>query len=364
MILLVDDDPSILEMISTFLRKEGHVVQSVSSGRDALQASETEPDLIISDVMMEEMDGFEFLKEYCRRFPHRLTPFLFLSSLTDHYSVVLGLDIGADDYLTKPVHLDILRAKVRSVLNRKTRYTSPVFYGDISRFCFMKVLQFCERKALTGEIVVASPTVHTRLQVRGGSLMVPANEDATRFLTQLYDLSEGTFVVHAQPVDFRELESASMQAAAVPTGRERPVGRLSAIRVESRLFQVQTEMGYAPRAQISTIVTVDGRVVMKRESMPPEGTALQALDKLIETQHAAVEREVRERLHPDFIKKAKERETKNELFGSLVDTGYHRFTEKDYHGALADWQEASTINPEDKTISLNLRVVKAKLGLH
>lgn len=365
-ILVVDDDPSVLEMITACLRSEGYQLKEAGDPEDALRIVEgLAPDLVISDVLMPGMDGFQFISEYTRRFPHRLTPFVFLSSLADKYSVILGLDLGADDYLVKPVHLEVLRAKVRSLLQKKTRYTTPTFYGDLSRYSAMKLLQFCDRKGLTGEVVISSPSLHTRLQFRGGDMQTTEAADPARFLECLYELNEGTFVIHAQSFDFKEIESAAIPASveSSPSVSNRPMGRLSAVRMDRRLFQIQTEYSGLNRDQIVTTVIVEGRIVHSRTGLPPAGATREALEKFIDGQHRAIEQEVKERISGEAQRRSRSQETSRDTFDRLFDAGCEMFREKDYSGALALWAEAYEIDSSDKTLATNLKIVRKKLGL-
>ncbi len=120
MIIAVDDQPEILEFLTSVLEGAGHVVKTFSDPRAALAfAHSTPPQLIISDMVMPEMDGMAFRVAYQREFSERNTPFVFLSSQGDPAIVVRGLDAGVDDYLLKPVHPEILKAKVRNLLERR-----------------------------------------------------------------------------------------------------------------------------------------------------------------------------------------------------------------------------------------------------
>lgn len=365
-VLLVEDDPGMSDMIATCLRADHYAVTTAGTGHEALAAAErAEPEIVISDVLMPEMDGFQFLTAYRAKFPHRLTPFIFLSSLSDRYSMVLGLDLGADDYLTKPVHLDVLKAKVRSILQTKTRYTSPTFYGDLSRYSFIRVLQFCERSALNGEIVITNPRVHTRLQFRGGIPSVPGSENGVDFLAKLCDQKEGTFVIHAQAVDFTEIESvASTTPPPPPTPSPTPVtpmGRLSAVRADQRVFQIQTEFAAHPREQIVTTVTVNGRTVQSREGPLQHGADPWTIQSVIETQHAAVEAEVREKLSGETIRRMRDQEFVKLNVEHLFEAGCERFLGKDYSGAHDMWEEALGLSPDDRTVQMCLAIARRKI---
>ncbi len=115
-ILVVDDDPHILDVVDFALRKAGFHVETSPDGLQGLvRARELQPDLVILDIMMPEMDG----TEVCRRL--RATggpPIIFLSSRDDEVDRVVGLELGGDDYLTKPFHPRELVARVRAVLRR------------------------------------------------------------------------------------------------------------------------------------------------------------------------------------------------------------------------------------------------------
>ena len=183
------------------------------------------------------------------------------------------------------------------------------------------------------------------------------------FLAGLFDLATGTCVVRVHPLDFKDIEDAVVPQSMPSPDREKPVGRLSVVRMDKRQFQVQTEMTTLPRDRIMTIVTLAGKIILKREGLPLQGTTRKELDALIESQHRAVEDEIRERVNPDVIKRIKNRELQNERFKRLYDAGCERYQEKDYKSALKNWEEASLISPGDDWLLLNLQIARKKLGL-
>jgi DNA-binding response OmpR family regulator len=115
-ILVVDDDAPSVKMISFLLREEGYEVVSADNGSAALDLVEREPpDLVILDVMMPHMDGFEV----CRRIRQKMdVPIIFLSAKGETADKVSGLQLGADDYLAKPFEPAELLARVKAVLRR------------------------------------------------------------------------------------------------------------------------------------------------------------------------------------------------------------------------------------------------------
>ena len=122
-ILCIDDEADIRRDIAEELRQHGYTVIEAASGEAALDAlADQRPDLILCDITMPEMSGFDLLKEVRRNHPrHAETPFIFLSALAARDDVLSGLDRGADDYLTKPVDFDLLLAKVSSSLRQMAR---------------------------------------------------------------------------------------------------------------------------------------------------------------------------------------------------------------------------------------------------
>jgi len=118
-VLLVDDEPDILEFLSYNLRKEGFEVMTAGNGREALQtAMKFLPHLIILDVMMPEMDGIETC-EVLRTIPELSSALIaFLTARGEDYSQVAGFEAGADDYITKPIKPKVLVSRVKALAKR------------------------------------------------------------------------------------------------------------------------------------------------------------------------------------------------------------------------------------------------------
>jgi len=126
-ILLVDDEPDILEIIGYNLSSEGYTIITAENGVKAIEkAKKQKPQLIILDVMMPEMDGIEAC-EKLRAIPDLSeTVITFLTARGEDYSQVAGFDAGADDYITKPIKPKVLLSKVKSLLRRfKSSEKSP-----------------------------------------------------------------------------------------------------------------------------------------------------------------------------------------------------------------------------------------------
>lgn len=118
-ILLVDDEQDILDFLSYNLRKDGYTVFTASDGKKAIESAKKEsPDLIILDVMMPGMDGIETCREM-REIPQlKNTVIAFLTARNEDYSQIAGFDVGADDYITKPIKPRVLSSRIKALLRR------------------------------------------------------------------------------------------------------------------------------------------------------------------------------------------------------------------------------------------------------
>ena len=118
-ILLVDDEPDILEIVGYNLSQEGYKIVTASNGKEAIAVAKKElPQLIIMDVMMPEMDGMEAC-ENIRKLPELSNVIIaFLTARSEDYSQVAGFDAGADDYIPKPIKPKLLVRKVKALLRR------------------------------------------------------------------------------------------------------------------------------------------------------------------------------------------------------------------------------------------------------
>jgi two-component system alkaline phosphatase synthesis response regulator PhoP len=132
-ILLVDDEPDILEIVGYNLSSEGYQVITASNGEEAVKKAKKElPQLIILDVMMPEMDGIEACENIRKHPDLKDVVITFLTARGEDYSQVAGFDAGADDYITKPIKPKVLVSKVKALLRRfKEDVKSTVKIGNL-----------------------------------------------------------------------------------------------------------------------------------------------------------------------------------------------------------------------------------------
>ncbi len=122
-ILVVDDDPLVLDFLSVHLSEAGYKVFTASNGKSAIHsAKKILPEIIILDVIMPEMDGIETCKEL-RLLPEtKNTLIIFYTARYENYSQIAGLDAGADDYITKPVNPRVLTSRIQAILRRRSHH--------------------------------------------------------------------------------------------------------------------------------------------------------------------------------------------------------------------------------------------------
>jgi len=126
-ILVVDDDKTLRDVLMEYLQKEGYQVEDASSGAEGMKCFKSNPpDLVVSDVMMPEMDGLEFCRTLRSTPSGQLVPFIFLSGMGELDDRVRGHEMGADDYVTKPFEIRELLAKIEGQLERSHRIHAEI----------------------------------------------------------------------------------------------------------------------------------------------------------------------------------------------------------------------------------------------
>lgn len=137
-VLVIDDDINICELLRLYLEKEGFSVISVNDGEAALTAFKAEePDIVLLDIMLPKLDGWQVCREI-RKFSD--TPIIMLSAKGETFDKVLGLELGADDYVTKPFDTKEIVARIKSVLRRTNASSgTPADNGEVKEVNYDKL---------------------------------------------------------------------------------------------------------------------------------------------------------------------------------------------------------------------------------
>lgn len=158
-ILLVDDEPDILELLHYNLSLEGYEIITASNGVEAIEVAKREvPDVIILDIMMPEMDGVMACRTLRGIEELKDKIIILLSARREEYSEVAGLENGADDYLTKPIKMSVLKVRIKALINRMQRNTSSdeVKLGDLT-------ISFSQRLVIKNQIPIHLPKKEFKL---------------------------------------------------------------------------------------------------------------------------------------------------------------------------------------------------------
>lgn len=194
-ILVVDDEENLRSLLEAYLAQEGFSVVTAQNGRDALRlCRQVHPDLIVLDLMMPEMSGYEFLRLHAKEFD---TPVIILTARVEESDKVLGLEVGADDYVTKPFSPRELTARVRAVLRRTGRGESQ---PEVLRVQEVALDRIRHSVAVRGEPVELTPSefdLLATLMAQPGRVF-SRSELLTRIQGTLYEGYERTIDVHVR----------------------------------------------------------------------------------------------------------------------------------------------------------------------
>jgi DNA-binding response OmpR family regulator len=219
-ILLVDDDPWILRMVSTVLAKRGYVILTATDGAEALSlADQATPDLVITDVMMPGMDGWTFVKSLRAQTRFSFVPVIFLTALSSDDDRIRGFRLGADDYLPKPFRFEELDLRVANTLKKHrelraqakptARDGSPGIHGALDQLGLSSLLAMLEMERKSGVLVLRRSDELGRIFLRNGRVVAARMEAGTAAegATAVYHLltwPDGHFDFSAIEVDMED----------------------------------------------------------------------------------------------------------------------------------------------------------------
>ncbi len=222
-ILIVDDNPNVLRLLNITLTKSGQDYQIIEAenGEKAYElANKEKPDLIISDVMMPQMDGIELCWMIRENSEIPLVPFIFLTSFDDPEMEIRGFRAGADEYLSKPIDRKLLLQRVEELLAR-TRNLKKIedtgekqkgFSGDLHDLSLVEVAQMLNLNKKTGLLTIKGK-VNGKIYFKNGQLWHAQSDHAQgeEAMYELVALDEGTFQFQSQEVEMeRNIQNSTM----------------------------------------------------------------------------------------------------------------------------------------------------------
>lgn len=139
-ILIVDDEPDILEFLKYNLSKEGYEVLTATDGEDGIKIAEREhPQLVILDIMMPKMDGVEVCRHLRSKPEFSKTLIAFLTAREEDYSQIAALDVGGDDYITKPIRPRVLTSRIKALLRRSDRDEAAIEESSVLKIADLAI---------------------------------------------------------------------------------------------------------------------------------------------------------------------------------------------------------------------------------
>ncbi len=220
-LLLVDGDPKSLRVMEVSLKKAGFSVTTAVNGRDALEKCEiSPPDLILSDTKMPEMDGFELCRRLKTDDRYRGTPFIFLTGQKSVEYKVKGLELGVEDYLTKPIYIKEIVTRVKILLEKKEKERlekkdlKASFAGNLSDMGVVDLVQTLEMGKKSGALHVKNTKgLEAVCYFRDGRILdcelgKLAGENA---FYRLLNWQDGEFAIEFKPIEREERIPVSTQ---------------------------------------------------------------------------------------------------------------------------------------------------------
>ncbi len=209
-IIVVDNDRNSLKILETSLNKAGFIVTTSTDGVDALEKVKTFfPDLIISDVTLPKIDGYEFCKRLKEDPKTASIPFIFLTRQKSVDDKIRGLELGVDDYLTKPIYIKEVITRVKILLEKKEKErlelpsTGIKFTGNLADMAAVDLIQTLELGNKSGEVHFVNGKNRGSIYLQKGKIIdaEQANSRGGSAVYRLLNWTEGTF-----KIDFKEVE--------------------------------------------------------------------------------------------------------------------------------------------------------------
>jgi CheY-like chemotaxis protein len=304
-LLLVDGDPKSLRVLDVSLKKAGFEVATASSGREALASLAAElPDLIISDTDLDEMDGFELCNRIKAKPDWAKIPFLFVSGRKSIEDKIRGLELGVDDYLTKPIYIKEIGIRVRTALQRAERERMESrregrtrFAGDLSDVGVVDLVQTIELNRKSGIVhVVNRDERRGSIFFRDGKVIDAevGRLSGAHALYRLFSWSDGQFAVEFKHIRRHDRIEQSMAALLMEGMRrldeatrllEKLPGTKSVLEVDCRVLA--EELAELPDEMNSVLRLCDGARTLQEvveDSDLPDLETLGIIDRLFADQ--------------------------------------------------------------------------------
>jgi len=281
-ILVIDDTDSSLFLLQKFFQKAGYAVFTAQNGREGVEAALTHlPDIIVSDVVMPEMDGFELCAHLKAHPKTHAIPIILLTAKGDAASTIKGFNAGADEYIPKPFDIHEVHARVERILRwvQQHKASQAKISGSLQKTPMFELIRFGEEHRISGVVHLTNERTKdvSRIYLKLGEIErieLRTIQDMTEALDELLTWDEGTFTVEQEKLHLPHDQEEDAQTAS-ETSRVSPIesehASASAYREESKHIlaelRAQTE-----ELEIVALTDMHGNVlhILSNSLSPPQ----------------------------------------------------------------------------------------------
>lgn len=300
-ILVIDDTESSLFLLQKFFQKAGYLVFTAENGREGLEAALMHlPDIIVSDVVMPEMDGFELCAKIKAHPKTHAIPIILLTAKGDAASTIKGFNAGADEYISKPFDIHEVHARVERILRwvQQHKASQAKISGSLQKTPMFELIRFCEEHRISGVVhLVNDRTKETsRVHLKLGEIEqieLRTIADMTEALDELLTWEEGTFTVEQETLHLPQDEEQAAAMAETPQESPAPDETVRASAHREEFGRILAELrNQTEELEIVTLTDAGGDVLhlfAPRLSLQQQGTFGGLLTEIMRFSHQTVE---------------------------------------------------------------------------
>ncbi|MCX7991138.1 MAG: response regulator [Proteobacteria bacterium] len=343
LVYCIDDSEDVLFFLESLL-KDSYRVKCFSSAKTALiELDSEEPEVIICDVMMPEIDGIEFAKNYRELYSYRDTVIIFLSSVDDPEKISSLLADYAYDYLIKPVSEKVLSVKIEKAIEYVKQKRKSKISIDLANSDREKILKILSNEFYNTQLTLVNNDMYETYQISEGKLSEELNAKILN--------SAGKIIFSQSPVGSDKLYKKSISSSV------KMKGLLSKINIKDKVITIQTEVANYPYLHIQSIADLGGKIIDKLTKKIEDGLEDAKVIKDIEELHRSLENKIKEKI----TAKISENKKDGKDFNVLLEEGFELYRTGHYKEALELWLEAKKIKPDDKILDVNIDILQKKL---
>ena len=344
-IFIIDDDKDQLYYLENLLKDRYDVTTFDNAKSAMLVLDEIEPDIIISDIIMPDIDGFEFAKNYKELYIHRDTIIIFLSAIDDPETICFMLKEGAYDYITKPISEKVLLTKIEKALAYLDEKRSRKIILNLEDSDREKIIDLVSNKYYNSKIIFEeNGKVVACFKVFNGEI----TEDIKNKILN----NKGKIVIEHLSLQY---DKTFIKSKA---NKIKGKGLLSKIQIGEKIITIQTEVLSYPQLHIQSIADLNGKILDKIIFNVDEDWDEQTLGEKISELHNRLENRIKEKI----LSKLNQNKREEKDFITLLEEGFDRYRENDFEGALRIWREAKRLKPDDKILEVNINILMKKLN--